>query len=636
MKPPRPLGHSHTISPDTLVALGFILALWIATHPYIGVFQDARYYLVQTLHALDPPKWNQDLFFKYGTQDSFSLFSNGYRWLIVALGISHADLVATLIGDALWLSGLAALVMSVLKNPIERIAAASAVIALATNYGQFGSLNYAEPFVTPRLFAEAGVMIGLALALQRRYAWSAALFCFASAIHPLMAIPGVGIIAVDSLRRRRLAWLVLGLALFAGILGIWLGLEPFTRAKEFYDAQWLQIIESRNKFVLISEWSLADHARTISVLMVLGAFLSVANDRERKLTVILLTTTIAGCVAAFLGADAAHNVLMANLQLWRILWLATLVSNAAIFLLLLRSNGSKRAILAAGVALSFCSHFLISLKVVTPFATILCISWFLHGNLQTERIRFFVRAAILISLAVTFTMAAYALHIQFDVDPLLNQHLRSLTLATISAMGLAWCTRKPPIKWLVPTMICTLAIGTASADQRTVWTRYVYGPEPDGSLQQFLADAGTTYWEGGGVEILWFKAQKPDYYSCLQGSQAVFFRPQALEWSKRQSVLRPLNTEDFDHSPCGPKENPEANGPSSRDQIAAACRARPELDTIILNHPVNGLPTKSWTSQAYQEVLEHNPDNRNARGNLVKIYTFYRYSCADLRKSHPK
>lgn len=636
MQPSPTTGHRHISRPHILIAVGFLLAMWIATHPYIGVTHDARYYLLQTLHALDPTGWNQDLSFEYGTQDSFSLFSNGYRWFVATLGVDRANLLATLIGDILWLTGLSALILSVLKKPVERIAAVAGVIMLAANYGLSGGLGYAEPFVTPRLFAEAAVLGSLALALQQRYFWTAVLFCLACALHPLMAIPGIGLIAIGALQRDRRAWIILGSALLAGLVGAWLGLEPFVRAREFYDAEWFQIIEARNKLVILSSWDFFDHARTISVFVVLVAFLTVAHDRERKFTVYLLATTFIGCAVSFLGADIAHHVLITNLQLWRALWLATLVSNAAILLLFLRSQGPARAALAVGIMISVCAHFLPGLQAVAPFVMILSILWFLHGTLQNKQAWLLARATLLILTAAVLSVTVYALYLLATTDASLNGNPSNLLLTMISMLGLFLCTwRQPPVKWLVAVMICTLAAGAVLADQRTAWNRYVYGPEPDAGLETFLAGAGTTYWEGEGVTALWFKARKPDYYSCLQGAQILFFRPLALEWSRRQSILRSLNTEDFKIPACGPKVDSEARGPESRAQVAAVCHALPDLDTVILNHPVPGLAGRPWTAPADQEIIQADQERGGVtHKRLVKISTFYRYSCADLRDRH--
>ncbi len=631
MQPSRTPGLIGTPSLHILIAAGFLLTIWIATHPYFGVIHDARYYLLQTLHALDPARWNQDLFFKYGTQDSFSLFSNGYQWIVASLGISRANLLATLLGDMLWLIGLSALILSVLKKPVERIMAMAGVIMLTTDYGLSGNLSYAEPFVTPRLFSEAAVMGGLALALKRRHAWAAALFCLAFAVHPLMAIPAISLIAIHMRPWGRRTWIFLGCALLAGLIGAWLGLEPFARAKTFYDDDWFQIVWSRNRLVWMSAWDFVNHARTASVFAILGAFLIVAHDKERKLAVSLLAMTFISCAVSFLGADIAHHVLITNLQLWRSLWLATLASNAAILLLLLRSHGPDRTPLAVGITLNVCAHFMSALQVAAPFAMLLCVLWFLHRKLQNEPVRFLARITLLTLMIATLTVTMYALYLQLSTDAHLGRNLSSLAWAAVSTLGIALCMRRrPPVRWLLPILFVTFTASLMLTDQRSEWNRYVYGTGTDGGLERFLANTGTTYWEGKGVEALWFRARKPDYYSCIQGAQIVFFRPLALEWSRRQQALTPLGTEDFKTATCGSNTLPEARRSVSRAEVAAVCQQLPELDTLILNHAVPGLAVQSWTAPAAQENTATDQEGPGIK--FVRVSTFYLYSCAPLRE----
>ena len=59
--------------------------------------------------------------------------------------------------------------------------------------------SYAEVAATPRPFAEALVLCGIAALLCRRYAAAIALMSFAALMHPIMAASGFALLA---------AWLV--------------------------------------------------------------------------------------------------------------------------------------------------------------------------------------------------------------------------------------------------------------------------------------------------------------------------------------------------------------------------------------------------------------------------------------------
>lgn len=631
--PPETRGSlSTTIGKATLI--GFLLALWLATHPYMGIVHDARLYLIQTLHLMDPVQWRDDLFFKYGTQDSFSLFSNGYKFFVSSLGANRADQIALLLGSALWMAGIGGLTGAILKQPTERIAAVCGVIALSSGYGRLDFFHYAEPFVTPRLFAEAAIMGGLALAIQCRYVWMSLLTVLALALHPLATLPGIGIMAVSALRQHPRAWIAMGLSLITGLIFAELGIEPFARVLEFYDTAWFQIIKVRNNAAIISTWSATDYAGTVATFLTLGTFLTVASTQERRLTLSVLTATTAACALSFLGTDLGHNVLITNLQLWRTLWITTLASNATLFLLILRTSGVDRVVLTIAAIFKFLPQFLLGLSLAAPFCIILCLSWFLRKRLPNQQARFATGCVILALTPAVIALTIKASYVQILFDQHISQHTSSLTLAMVAILGLAWTKRHPPSKRFLAIAVASLVSCLVLMDQRTAWNRYVYGSQPDKRLSQFLSDSGQTYWEGMGLEALWFKARKPSYYSCAQGSESIFFRAEALEWSRRKSELQPMNTEDFSSPICGPKSDPSAVGPDSMLQVEDVCKRLPDLDTIILNHPVPGLPRQSWTAPASQEITVRAADSHLKSSHIANISTFYRYNCADLRGQH--
>src|SRR5689334_23169132 len=59
---------------ESATALLLLASLWLATRPYSGMIHDARIYLVQGLSHLYPGAFADDLFFKFGSQDGFSIF----------------------------------------------------------------------------------------------------------------------------------------------------------------------------------------------------------------------------------------------------------------------------------------------------------------------------------------------------------------------------------------------------------------------------------------------------------------------------------------------------------------------------------------------------------------------------------
>jgi hypothetical protein len=211
-------------------------------------------------------------------------------------------------------------------------------------------------------------------------------------------------------------------------------------------------------------------------------------------------------------------------------------------------------------------------------------------------------------------------------------HLLEVTLGAFLAAGaviLLVTVQSGKARTLVAIASAAVLAGSlAIADQREPWQKYVFTPGVPADLATFVSGAGSVYWEGDpGNQILWFKLREPSYFSCVQGAGVMFFRPTALEFARRGDGLRLLKTRTFSPQPtdqCPSHWLVDPWGANTAGQLAAACRALPDLDTIILNRPVPGMAARAWHAPVAQTYAE--PD-----GTTSKVSTFYRYSCARLR-----
>src|SRR3989442_9336485 len=77
----------------TAALLGAVAVIWLATRPYFGVALDARFYMVEALHTLAPRRYPQDLYFQFGSQGKFSLFTLLYLPLLRTFGVSATAMV---------------------------------------------------------------------------------------------------------------------------------------------------------------------------------------------------------------------------------------------------------------------------------------------------------------------------------------------------------------------------------------------------------------------------------------------------------------------------------------------------------------------------------------------------------------
>ena len=89
-EPARPVpGDQHRRVKMLSIAL-LIATLWLTTRPYVGVMDNSKFYTVQALNALMPGRFAEDLYFRYGSQDQFTLFSLVYKPFLAAFGIAAA------------------------------------------------------------------------------------------------------------------------------------------------------------------------------------------------------------------------------------------------------------------------------------------------------------------------------------------------------------------------------------------------------------------------------------------------------------------------------------------------------------------------------------------------------------------
>lgn len=157
------------VSPALLV-----LGAWLACNPYLGIVHDARLYVAQVLRTLHPDVFDSDLFFAFGSQDDFSLFSRLFAPLIAYFGTSAASLLIVALGHALWLSGAAALALRLAPDRAAAVAGLVLLAVMPSFYGGWEVFSFGEGFATPRLLAEGIALWALWALADRRLATAAA------------------------------------------------------------------------------------------------------------------------------------------------------------------------------------------------------------------------------------------------------------------------------------------------------------------------------------------------------------------------------------------------------------------------------------------------------------------------------
>ena len=319
---------------QTLMLLA-LLAIWLYARPWSGIWHDTRLYAVQALNLLYPGQFKNDLFFLFGSQDQFTLFSPLYSVFIPAFGLEAGTHLLHTLGSALWLAAAWYLLSGMLRGATLWLALAW-LLLLPTDYDPIKAVSLAEPYLTPRIFAEALGIFAFACLLRGKRLWLALLLPLSLVLHPLTTLGSLlfGVLYLASENPRRVVPL-LAAGMLARAAGAALGLLPLQRLLQTMDPQWYGEVTQATSLVTWDRWNfndVASHAAVTFSLVLTAAWLS-TGWRARFYYCAALTGAL-GLMATWLGTSVFHNVLILQIQPWRACWVPQLASVIALVALL--------------------------------------------------------------------------------------------------------------------------------------------------------------------------------------------------------------------------------------------------------------------------------------------------------------
>jgi hypothetical protein len=632
-------GHTQARPEPWLAAAGLII-LWFGTRGYEGITHDARFYAVQALALLDPGRFANDLFFAYGSQDSFTLFSRVYAPLIAWQGLGRAHALLFAMGHAAWLTALWWLAVGLIPDARLRLWSVAAVIVLPSSASALGVFGYAEGFVTPRLFAEAFVIAGIAAWLRSQSIVAILLVLLAGLLHPLVALPGLGVLVfLHCLSSRRLA---IGAGAAAVVTILVLPLLPISVRSTIgvFDEPWQSAVALRSPWLFVREWNWLDWVRlAILGLLALGCVIAL-RDEQRKLVVAALITATLGIMLTFFGADLAQLQPVAAAQPWRGLWVLVLIVNLLLVPALAGPCAATamravlpRAVVLAALCLLALNRTAESLAIaVLP---VLALAAFLLARpalADGSAPRMSPLVIVLLVATTSWTIITLYYLSQIGIRAWQDGHVELpwafpryvfLVCGGIGVLGFATAARgmaRPASAWLARLSTAgLLAFGAWTIDQRTPWTALVEARhDQPGDLETFLPP-GEVYWDGG-ADLVWFGLGRPAYFSCVQGTGVAFYRETAVTFMRRAQSFE----FQMHEGECMHVMKARATAPS-RDDLARACEAEPQLDHIVTAARVEGLaPAAQW----------HLPVARRVPGFARATQwpgTLYRYECRAMR-----
>lgn len=588
-----------------LLALALV-ALWLLVKPWEGIWHDAQLYTVQALRLLHPERFQHDLFFLFGSQDAFTLFSPLYGAAISALGVSAAAVLLQVMGSVLWLAGAASLLRSFLRG-LHFWLGLAFLVALPSDFGPTpGIFTLGEPFLTPRLFAEAFCMFALGLALRGKWAWGAGLLLLALLVHPLMAI-GAGLVGTLYLAWGR--WrpaTALAAAATAVLLGAaLLGVGPCGRILQQMDPEWLKNVMWMAPMVTWDAWHAADWlSRTaVALSLVLATSWLSEGTRSRFHACVALASGL-GLLASWAGSGLTHNLLLIQVQPWRVLWLAQLASAVALAWLLATfwQRGRVFRLLLLALLMAELNRNTFGGALAALAAGALC--WQARQPvpaelpLRTYRIALAGVLAIGSPWLIELEAATGGLWAKEAYGSELAQWIWEAIRAGFGAVlgaALLWClwrwaARPQRRARVMAWSLALLTLGAAAAwcQQRATQALRLSASAQRAAQARFLPlipPQAVVYWQND-VRASWFVLQRSSYASSAQLSGAAFNRGTAIEGARRLARLERLGMLDAvrEHDPVLRLARQRQLPQPSLAGLDYVC-ADPVLDFVVLRQP---------------------------------------------------
>lgn len=520
--------------------LPVLVGWWLASWPYRGVTHDSILYTAEALRLLQPDNFRHELFMMFGSQGSYTIFPRLHAWLIADFGVRTAGLILSFTGKIVWVSAFLWLVCSA-RSWWVRTFALLFLCMQSTVYDALNVFSYAESFATPRLFAEASVLLAAGSLARGRQLAGLVLAVLAVFFHPLM---GLGFLAVSCFclfasGYRRVRW-VIGTGLAGSCCVVLVlaanGLAPFSALLRTFDAEWLKVSHARFPELIAEHWSWI-LAGTYGANFFLLGLAGARADRANR--ILFWSVCVAGfsAIMIWIAGSNLGNLLVTQLQPWRIIWVVKVLSCLALAQLLCggalstQHGRSESAFLLAG--------FLLDSPVSLPIMML----GVMIGRI-TKKSAIVSPALDVVSGCVALLSAALAVHrLQMDYLSVSVQAawiLPSVICAVILVVALFVTGRGSESIWRKGALLALLT-ASLTAGGWAWFSGYsnpfrAYRTEGIPALQREIPE-GAVVLSDGGLPWVWFDLRRAHYVSDTQLAGIVFSRQTAVEGYRRMHRL---------------------------------------------------------------------------------------------------
>lgn len=583
--------------------------LWVWMRPYKGLTGDAELYAVQALARIQPGLAH-DLYLRYVSQDSYTIFSPFYSWCIEGWGLQNAALALTIICSVGFYAASWALARQLSDSAMAFLAVALLIVTVGS-YGAYSVFHYSEDWLTARSPAEVLIVTALGCHFRGWKALGLILALGALIIHPLMALPGVLLLVC--------LWLPLRVSVIASGVGVLIVLGMAAISSKYrmpqhvlaiMDAEWLEVVRERSKFLFPELWSFNDWELTVRPFISLSVTVMALRDiRVRKLCLAAMLVGASGIAVALVASAVGPVAVLVQGQAWRWVWITAFTS-----VLLLAPTALK--VWHDGSCGPLCAILLVAGWVFPDNgATALCalalILWLIRGHFPQSAATYLRWAAGLFGVGIAAWVLTKSWHAAVPgnggagVEPSTIMKVRNILGLEVPALVLVWLLwlwiRTRRSAWVVTVISAVLITGIGFSLPGYVSQRATITPAETAEFsdwRQAIPVDGNVFVmpSHNSASFAWFALERPSYLSVDQSAGVVFSRETAMEVRRRSEVLLPVLDPDW-RLMTAPKS---MSRPLTKDRLETICND-PQLGFVVSRESVGFDPMRHTQSGRWKD-----------------------------------
>lgn len=553
------------LAPAALLCL-LALLFWLLNHPYQGIRHDARVYGLISAHWLYPEALANELFFRFGSQGSFSLFTPLYGELVRALGLDLASRAVVLAGGLAWTLALFALSRALLGDTVAGRFALLFGVMLSVSYSPNGGIFVLnENFATARILAMPCGLLAVALLAAGRRRWALGWALLSCLLHPLLGIWPLALLVLLRLSWRQALALMCLPSLALAVVGM-LDLNiPYLRLMR---GDWLDYMHGKVD-VLLAPWGENRLPVYFTAMAALLAGARAGQPALRPLYARMLLLALGGLALLSLASSVWPVEIVVQGQAARVFWLALPLAAVAVLDVVQRALHGFRGrqlgwLLAAALALLAMDD-----AWLTPLVWLICALCFVSTvrlDAWTQRASAWHKPLWLMALAlwlmalpgfiVTLETAGARFVIPWWQGALAWHGLVAGSLwplPLLLALLSGWRRSLAPVVSVAVVLTGGLLIAVL-----LVWDKrppalqleeagYLAKTMRSHPFAAFAKPGDVVAWPSRETTV-WFELYTASYWGKTQGIGVVFSQAKFAEWQRRRAVVEESK---MPLSPCG-------------------------------------------------------------------------------------